>query len=305
MKPLLRGVIPPVVTPLRGRDALDVPGLERVLERLLAGGVHGLFILGTTGEGPSLSPRLQREVVAEACRITAGRVPVLVGVSAASFMETLALARFSAEQGATAIVAAPPFYFPASQADLSVYLKSLVAEQPLPVVLYHIPSVTKIGFELPTVAEAMQEPRILGIKDSSADMIYFQQLLKLGAQRADWSTLVGAEELLGQGTLMGAHGGVPGGANLHPKLYVDVFHAASAGDVARVRALQVEVLKLTDHIYKVGTERTAWIKGLKCALAVLGICEAPMAEPLVAFAGAEREEIRARLIKLGFLSESK
>ena len=83
----LRGIVPPVVTPLLDRDTLDVPGLERVLEHILAGGVSGLFLLGTTGEGPGLSHRLRRELIDRACRQVAGRVPVLVGISDPAFME--------------------------------------------------------------------------------------------------------------------------------------------------------------------------------------------------------------------------
>jgi 4-hydroxy-tetrahydrodipicolinate synthase len=73
MKAPLTGIIPPMVTPLRDRDQLDVAGLERLVEHILAGGVNGLFILGTTGEGPSLSYRLRRELVERVCRPGAGR----------------------------------------------------------------------------------------------------------------------------------------------------------------------------------------------------------------------------------------
>jgi 4-hydroxy-tetrahydrodipicolinate synthase len=93
------GIIPPIVTPLSGRDMLDHEGLERLVERLVTGGVTGLFILGTTGEGPSLSYRLRREMIAQTCRIVRNRVPVLVGITDTSFVESLALARHSEECG--------------------------------------------------------------------------------------------------------------------------------------------------------------------------------------------------------------
>ena len=97
-----------MVTPLRGRDELDVAGLERLVEHILAGGVNGLFILGTTGEGPSLSYRLRRELVERVCRQVKNRVPVLVGITDTAFIESVNLARHSAEVGASAVVVAPP-----------------------------------------------------------------------------------------------------------------------------------------------------------------------------------------------------
>src|SRR5580692_9044910 len=99
-----RGIIPPIVTPLRARDELDVAGLERLIEHILGGGVHGLFVLGTTGEAPSLSYRLRRELIERTCRQVAGRVPVLVGITDTAIVEAISLSHFAAESGAQALV---------------------------------------------------------------------------------------------------------------------------------------------------------------------------------------------------------
>ncbi|MHC4569171.1 MAG: dihydrodipicolinate synthase family protein, partial [Planctomycetota bacterium] len=96
----LRGIIPPLVTPLLDRDTLDTAGLERLIEHVLAGGVHGLFILGTTGEAPSLSYRLRYEVIDRVCGQVAGRVPVLVGITDTSFVESANIARKAEDAGA-------------------------------------------------------------------------------------------------------------------------------------------------------------------------------------------------------------
>src|SRR4026207_2076673 len=101
--PRFNGIIPPMVTPLRGVDELDVAGLERVIERLISGGVRGLFILGTTGEGPSLRYPLRRELIERTCRQVAGRVPVLVGITDTAFVECLGISRYSADCGAAAV----------------------------------------------------------------------------------------------------------------------------------------------------------------------------------------------------------
>src|SRR5262245_50772364 len=109
------GIIPPLVTPLSDRDRLDHAGLERLVEHVIGGGVNGLFILGTTGEAPSLGYRLRRELIERVCRLTAGRVPVLVGITDTAFVESVAVAKSAADAGAAAAVLSTPYYFPAGQ----------------------------------------------------------------------------------------------------------------------------------------------------------------------------------------------
>jgi dihydrodipicolinate synthase/N-acetylneuraminate lyase len=297
------GIIPPMATPLRGRDELDIPGLERLIEHMLGGGVHGLFILGTTGEAPSLSHRLRRELIERTCRQVAGRVPILVGVTDTSIMEALELSRASADCGASALVVAAPYYYPNSQPELVEYIEHLASELPLPLFLYNMPSHTKTVFDIDTVRRAMDLPNIVGIKDSSANMIYYHQLLRLLSQRPDWSVLMGPEELLGESVLLGGHGGVCGGANLCPRLYVDLYEAAAARDVGRVLELHARVMHISSTLYRVGKHGSAFIKGLKCALNHLGICDDFMAEPFHRFRDAERAAVGRELALLGITSD--
>jgi dihydrodipicolinate synthase/N-acetylneuraminate lyase len=293
-----QGIIPPMITPLRGRDELDVPGLERLIEHILAGGVSGLFILGTTGEGPSLSYRLRREVIGRTCRQVNGRALVLAGITDTAFVESVALARFAADAGADAVVAAPPYYMPEGQPELMEYLDHLVPELPLPLFLYNMPPLTKVSIELDTVRHAMDNPRIMGLKDSSGNMVYFHRAAGLLRHRPDWSLLVGPEELLVDALFAGAHGGVSGGANVIPKLYVRLFEAARAGEVSRARELHTLVLRIRESLYHVGRHPSAVIKGLKCALACLGICDDFVAEPFHRFRAAERVRIERGLADL-------
>lgn len=297
----LCGIIPPMITPLRGRDELDVPGLERLLEHILAGGVSGVFILGTTGEGPSLSYRLRKEFIERTCHQVHGRVPVLVGITDTAFVESLNVAHWSADAGADAVVLAPPYYLPEGQPELQEYLDHLVPELPLPLFLYNMPALTKVSYELETVRRAMDNPRIVGLKDSSGNMIYFHRAVGLLKHRPDWTLLIGPEEMLADAVFAGGHGGVNGGANFHPQLYVDLFRAAQAGDTARARELHSQVMRISDNLYHIGRHPSAIIKGLKCALALLGVCDDFMAEPFHRFREPEREEVRRLLSRMGLL----
>jgi 4-hydroxy-tetrahydrodipicolinate synthase len=283
-----------MVTPLRDRDALDLPGLERLIEHMLAGGVHGLFVLGTTGEAPSLGYRLRRELIDRVCRQVAGRAPVLVGITDTALVESLALARHAAQAGAQAVVAAPPFYFPAGQPELLHYVNHLAAELPLPLFLYNMPMMTKVSFAPQTVRQLLDNARIIGVKDSSGDLGYFEQVLAIARERPDWSVLVGPENLLPDAVARGGHGGVNGGANLHPRLFVELYEAACRHDWTRIAELRQEVFKL-GQIYQVGRHASAIIKGLKCALSLRGICDDVLAEPFHRFESPERERVRQLL----------
>lgn len=292
-----------MITPLTERDTLDVNGLEHLVERLIDGGVSGIFALGTTGEAPSLSYRLRHEVVEQTCRLVDGRIPVLVGITDTSLVESANLAKQSADLGAEAVVTSAPFYFPAGQPELKEYIEQLLPELPLPLMLYNMPALTKTSFSGEVVKWAMEQEKIVGLKDSSGDLVYFRKMLRLAAnRRPDWSLFVGPEELLAEVVLMGGHGGVNGGANLHPSLYVDLYNAAKNGDLERSRELSAQVLALSESIYNVGHYGSAIIKGLKCSLSVLGVCDDFMASPFHRFHDKERAIIKEHLQTLGITS---
>ncbi len=291
-----------MVTPLIDRDRLDPEGLARLIEHVLAGGVHGLFILGTTGEGPSLSHRLRCEMIDRVCELVEGRVPVVVGISDTSFAESLNLADYAADAGAAAVVLTPPFYFPIRQQDLARYVEQLVVELPLPLVLYDIPSHTGVGFELEAIRRLKDVPGVAGVKDSSGDMVRMHRLRNMLNGDSGRSLLVGPEELLGEAVLLGADGGVCGGANLAPDLYVSLYEAARQREVARVAELHARVMQISQRIYSAIDHPAPVIAGLKAALACLEVCGDALAEPLPPVADVQRGQIRRALVDLGLLS---
>lgn len=291
----LRGIIPPMVTPLRERDVLDREGLERLIEHILAGGVHGLFILGTTGEGPSLAYRTRQQLIEATCEQVAGRVPVLVGITDSSFVESVNLAEFAADAGAQAVVLAPPFYYPISQGELENYVRRMASALPLPVFLYNMPSHTKVSFGVETLRRLIDHPNIAGLKDSSGEMVYFHEVLRVARQRPDFSLLIGPEQLLADAILLGGDGGVSGGANVFPKLYVDLYDAAAGGHLRQAQALHSQVMRVATTIYTVGKTPSRFINGIKCALACRGLCADLPADPLERFSDAQREQIERHL----------
>ena len=286
----LKGIVPPLITPLIDRDTLDVAGLEKLVEHVLAGGVHGLFILGTTGEGPSLGYRLREELTQRVCRQVDNRVPVVVGITDTAFVESVKMSQIAAEAGADGVVLSTPYYFPAGQTELEEYVRKLVPELALPVMLYNMPSLTKVWFEIETLRRLADLDGIVGVKDSSGDMDYYSRLCKLQPERPDWSFLIGPEDKLIESIPMGGHGGVNGGANAYPKLFVEAYEAAIAGDTAHCAELQKKI-EAFGEIYTIGKYASRFIKATKCAASILDLCDDFMAEPFNRFYPQDRKKV--------------
>lgn len=288
-----------MVTPLKDWDTLDNQGIEKLINHILNGGVHGLFVLGTTGEAPSLSHQLRKEVIKRTLDQVGTKVPVLVGITDTSFIETINIAEFAAEAGASAVVLAPPYYFPAGQFELIEYIEHLEQRLPLPLFLYNMPSHTKMIFEPETVKKASELPGVIGLKDSSGNMVYFHQLQQLFRDQDDFKLFVGPEELLGETLVLGGHGGVCGGANLIPELYVSMYETSKGGDLKKMGELHERIMQVSSSIYSVGKYKSSYLKGLKCALSIMDLCNDFMAEPFHKFRETERGIIRQHLIELG------
>jgi 4-hydroxy-tetrahydrodipicolinate synthase len=292
----LCGIIPPLVTPLTDNETLDVESLENLIEHLIAGGVNGLFILGTTGEEQSLSYGVRKKMIQESARINHGRLPLLVCVTDTSIVESIRLAHVAADCGADGVVSAPPYYFATGQPELAQFYEELVPQLPLPVFLYNMPSHVKVSFSPDTVRRIAKNPQVVGFKDSSANTVYFQSVLYAMRERKDFAMLVGPEEITGESVLLGAHGGINGGANMFPELYVAMYEAARRADVARVCQLQQLIMQISTSIYTVGQHGSSYLKGLKCALSLLGVIKDDfVASPFYKFNEPEREKIRRAL----------
>ena len=283
-----------MVTPLNTDGGLDVKGLERLIEHLINGGVHGIFLLGTNGEAPSLSYALRKELITKACTFIGGRVPVLVGITDTSFDGSLDIAAHSKEAGADAVVVAPPYYLPISQEEMMDYLERLIPQLPLPVMMYNMPSCTKLHLSLETVKKA-KELGAIGIKDSSGDMSYFYSLIEAFKESPEFSIIVGTELFLPETIIYGGHGAVAGGANFLPELFVDLYNASLANNLEDIKILRSKVAFVNNSIYCVGKNASRITKGIKCALSVMDICEDHMALPLRKFENREREKVKEYL----------
>ncbi len=289
---VVKGIIPPMVTPLLPDNvSLDINGVKKLVEHLIAGGVHGIFILGTTGESTSLSYAIRRQLIIETCTVVNNRVPVFVGITDTAIEESVQLADVAKASGAAAVVAAPPYYYGLGQEELFKYYWKLADQLSLPLFLYNMPSHTKINIDAKTVVRLSEHDNIIGLKDSSANAVYFQSLIHLLKSKPQFSLLVGPEEITAEIVLMGGHGGVNGGANMFPKLYVELYNAASARDFDRIAVLQHLVMEISTKIYTLGSYGSSYLKGVKGALSALGIIESNLAMPFNTFEEKEMLQV--------------
>lgn len=273
------GIIPPLVTPLTRHAELDSDALARLIEHTISGGVHGIFLLGSTGEGPCLTNDLRKQVMKTGVTSVAGRVPVFINITSASFLEAICMADMAADAGADYLVLAPPFYFEMNQLELKRYFERVASRVKLPLLLYNAPKYTKTAIEPGTIRKLARHENIIGLKDSSGNLEILQDLIAL-RQETKLPVLVGSEMLLGESLLSGCDGGINGGANLYPKLYVRIYHAAIRKDRDELEKYCKMIQMIQQRVFGAAGSPIRIIMGLKFMLSLKGICEEHMAMPV-------------------------
>ncbi len=293
-----------MITPLLENLSLDLVGLENLVHHLLEGGVHGIFILGTSGEGPSLSYATRKKMISETCRLVNGKVPLLVGITDTSFEEAMELAKHAKREGANALVVASPYYLPISEREMLEYLENLAPKLPLPFLLYNMPSCTKLSVSMKIVKKARALGAI-GIKDSSGDLSFLYMLIEAFKNDPQFAIITGTELFLPETIMNGGHGAVAGGANFFPGLFVALYEAMLKKDFDKAKELRQEVIKIHHTIYEVGKYSSRHIKGTKAALAAMNICKDYVAEPLHRFNEEQRNKIKEYIVAFKYTNHYK
>src|SRR5699024_1790937 len=247
-----QGVIPPLVTPLTPDGRLDEPSLARLIEHHLAGGVDGLFVLGSSGEVAFLEDETRDQVLRTAVRLVAGRVPVLAGIIDMQTRRVLAHLRRTEEIGAAGVVATAPFYAITGPEEIENHFRAIAAATDLPVFAYDLPVSVHTKLDPAMLVRLGREGVLTGVKDSSGDDVSFRRLLLMNADAGTPLTLLTGHELVVDGIyLAGGHGSVPGLGNVDPAGYVRMDRAARAGDFEALRHEQDRLARLFDIVFGV------------------------------------------------------
>ncbi len=300
---LLHGIVPPVLTPVRPDGTLDLDSLDRLVDHLLDAGVHGLFVLGSSGQVAYLTDAEREAVVRRVVDRTAGRVPVVVGVPDLSARRSLEAARRAEALGASAVVATAPLYSLNSGDELAEHFRMIAGGIGVPLIAYDVPVRVHAKLGLDLLVELGREGVLHGVKDSSGDDVAFRRLV--AANRAAGSPLVlstGHEVMVDGMALLGADGAVPGLGNVDPAGYVRLWAAAQAGDWEAARAEQDRLARLFDIVF-VPQGRSGDAQGIgafKMALWRLGVIASPASPaPLAPLVDADVAPIDAILTEVG------
>jgi dihydrodipicolinate synthase/N-acetylneuraminate lyase len=287
----IEGVIPALPTPFTSNGEIDEIGLAKLVQHVLAGGVHGLWVLGSTSEFPSLN-RNQRDRIVEICVEKAeGRVPIIVGVGDLDERVMMKNSEEAERAGASACFATLPYYYTLDSAESVRYLRRIASTVSLPFVFYDNPFSSNVRLGHDAMLEVASIPNLIAIKESSGDFRRFIEIGEIFAGGAPAGLLQGIEQLAAPSLLLGgACGAVLALASVVPQLFVELYKTALVGDAAQLRRLQRRVLRLC-RLYEVKGAATdgAFFAGLKAALEVVGICARHTTSP---FADMPPEKMR-------------
>jgi 4-hydroxy-tetrahydrodipicolinate synthase len=287
-----KGVYPAMVTPLTPDEKVDKQGMRNVVRYCLDGGMHGLVVLGTTGEFPAMTESMRQDAIEATLEEAQGKVPVLVGCGDSGTQKTLLQVRAAARTKANGVLVQVPFYFPLDQAAVIRHFLTIADASSLPVVIYHFPQMTKITYTPDTIAKLAAHPNVIGMKDSAGDFITMQRYIEMTAE-FDFAVASGLPTLALPAFELGAKAGIFAGGSLNPKLCVDIYEAWKRGDHAAAVTLQKKAL-LFSQIGTFGPNAAV----IKFALSKLGICGPTATAPLAINPGAE-EKIIPWMRKLG------
>lgn len=303
----LHGIVPPIITPLKDDDTLDAASLERQIARLLEAGVHGLFVLGSTGEVAYLDDTTRQRAVEATLGFVGGQVPVLVGLIETSPARVRsAYYRLVASREVAGVVCTAPYYGQAHPVEIERHFRSVAAAVPTRIVAYNIPTAVHASLDADLLVRLAQDDVIHGLKDSSGSDTLARSIVTEATLPPEFSVLTGSELAVDTALFAGVHGAVPGLANIDPFRYVRLYDHMISGEFDKAKHVQRDLISLFSLARSVDPQRmsaaSAGVGGFKVAAHLLGAISSPkVPEPMVPLNAAETAAVRAQLVDSGLL----
>jgi 4-hydroxy-tetrahydrodipicolinate synthase len=292
----VEGIIPALITPMNEDETVSEEGLRTVIDHVIGGGVHGIFILGSQGESFTLTLEEKKLVMATALEASVGRVPVYVGTGMITTAQSVQMTKLARESGADAVSVITPYFIKPSQKELTDHYKAIAeAAGDMPVLLYNNPMRTGVSIDIETVVTLAEIDNVVGMKDSSADLI--QTMKYIDATRdMDFSVLVGNDASIFATLVSGGKGAVAATANVAPALVVGIYNAVQSGDIEKARGLQYKLFPIR-MAFGLGTFPLM----VKEAMNVIGLPAGPARRPIQKLSPEKRQELRKILSDVGLL----
>ncbi|MEX2805104.1 4-hydroxy-tetrahydrodipicolinate synthase [Streptococcus sp. H31] len=270
----IKGIITPIITPMLADESVNYDELRRQIDRLIAQGIHGIFVFGTNGEGYILSEEEKIEIMQIAVEQTAGRVPVYAGTGLIGTKDTIRLSQKAEEIGVDVLSVITPSFAAASQNELYDHYKAVAESVRLPIVLYNIPARTGNALAPATVERLSHIENIVGVKDSSGNFDTILQYIERTRWREEFAVLSGNDSLILWTLMAGGVGGIAGCSNIYPFTMAEIYNAYTTGDFEQARFHQ-DSIRSFRNCFRFGNPNTI----VKYAAAELGYpvgkCRAP------------------------------
>jgi 4-hydroxy-tetrahydrodipicolinate synthase len=293
-----QGAVIPMVTPFTADGRLDEPSLEQLVDSLLAGGVDGIFVMGTTGEGVTIPAGDRRCIVERTITRAKGAVKIFAGISNAH-PEEIKMGNDYFQTGVDALVVHPPVGMP--QVEMLPWFQKLLDSLNGPLLLYNMPMTTKVSIPLDIVEKLLGHPRLAGIKDSENNSLRLNQLMQNFGGKEDFSVFVGVGALMEKGLKLGADGIVPSVGNLIPNVCRQLCAAAKAGNWAEANS-HFSRMNAVSELYQNGRSLNESLSVLKAAMHFRGLCAPYVLPPLRPLAPAQLDKLRSEMEQLHLLN---
>lgn len=289
----LKGVNAAFTTPFKEDESLDEEALRRDIQYLVESGVHGLVACSTPGEMVLMSEEERRRVIQITVEESKG-VPVIAEVGCARTKDTIELAKFAEDVGASAAMAITPWFFPQHPRGLRMHYEMLADSIDIPVIIYNLPKYTGVKLDPSLVDVLAFHPNICGLKDTSGDLIYFQELIEKAGDRINF--VCGADELIFPSLCVGATGCIAAMAACLPHMVLDLYNSFLKKDYERCKQIQLNLVRLKNEFRKV-----PYLYGQKLVQTWMGRPSGQTRMPLGPITGVERVLLRKGMKKAGLI----
>ncbi len=282
------GVVVPMITPLNDDLTIDVDGVNNIIDLFISSGVSP-FILGTTGEAPSLSSKQKEDLVKAVVKRVDGKDLVYVGISSNCINDSIEDAKKYAELGADVMVATLPAYYPMNEEQMFKYFTQVADEINRPLIIYNMPATVKYSIPLEVIDNLSEHENIVGLKDSERDEERLTKALEYWKDREDFVYLLGWAAQSSYAMLNGADGIVPSTGNYTPEIYKELLDAALDGNEVLANELQ-EKTNYLSSLYQKDRILSESIPALKVLMCIQGLCKSNVMPPMYKMDKVEEEE---------------
>ncbi len=295
MAPILSGIIPALTTPFE-KGKISLPRLRSNIEKFNRFDLAGYLVLGSTGESV-LMDDTERIQAIETVRDAAGSgKTIIAGTGMPSTQATIEMTNRAAEAGADYGLVVTPFFYKGQMTaqNLGIYYREVAEQSKIPILMYSVPKFTGFGLPLETVAALAVHPNIVGLKDSSGNIAFLEEVL--AACPSDFAVFQGMGSVVFASLMLGAKGAILALSNMAPAETAGMLELVEAGKAEEARKIQMKILPANQKI--VGTHG---VPGIKYAMDLLGFFGGDPRPPLQPVDQSAGDSIKQILEKIGLL----